>query len=106
MEEVCHTYNVKMNHPQDVDMFLKTVTKFRNQKGIAGNLFFGDIESDIIAKSTFIKKQSEQLELMVKNYIFIIVKINVLRNVERMLKPFTEGTEQIGTKNPVESLIP
>jgi hypothetical protein len=59
MEEVCHIYNVQMNHPQDIDMFLRTVTKFRHEKGIAGNLFFGDIESDIKAKSDFIRKQSE-----------------------------------------------
>jgi hypothetical protein len=51
-----------MNHPQDIDMFLQAVTKFRQDKGIAGNLFFSDIESDVLAKSAFIKKQSESLE--------------------------------------------
>lgn len=59
IEEVCYLYNVSMNHPQDIDMFLKTVTKFRHEKGIAGNLFFGDIENDVKAKSSFIKKQSD-----------------------------------------------
>jgi hypothetical protein len=81
-------------------MFLKTVTRFRNQKGIAGNLFFDDIESDITAKSTFIRKQSHHLDLMVKNYVYILVKINVLRNVEKLIRPFDEGMSEVGSKNP------
>lgn len=92
-----------MNHPQDIDMFLKTVTKFRHEKGIAGNLFFGDIESDVLAKSSFIKKQSDQLELMVKNYIFILVKINVLKYASKLLS--SVGGNDLMTKDPSESLL-
>lgn len=96
-------YNVSMNHPEDIDMFLKTVTKFRHEKGIAGNLFFQDIESDVFAKSSFIKKQSDQLELMVKNYICILVKINVLRYASRLLSDNLGG--DMITKDPSESLL-
>jgi len=67
-----------MQHPGSIEVFLNQVKKFRDDKGIAGNLFFAEIEHDIQRKTDFIKKQTTMLEAMVKMYTNMLVKISVL----------------------------
>lgn len=54
LENECKRYKIKMKRPRDVSSFLDTISKVIKSKKKAANLFFEEIEKDLIGKEKFV----------------------------------------------------